>query len=195
MSITALNQNRIGDVITVTATSSLTGGAGGVIYFYWYLDGAYAGMSTGNDAGGGVSRKTFSLTGQAVVDVLDSIAPPTAFDPVASAPENFPARRALVFVRSTDAAVKKYRIDQQENGGPWEEIARIPHDPAAWDYTFLTDRLDDLTLYAWRVVPLDLAGNAGDAVTIAQELIVRTPDAPDFTATLQGSTQVAFAAA
>jgi len=170
--------------VTVSVTSSLTA----PVYFFWYLDGAFAGMT-------GSGSKVFILPqgDQSVVDVLDSADPD--FDYIANAPTQYPARRTLVFIRSADAATARYRIDQQAGGGAWEIIGFVAQETGRWQYTFVTGRLDDLTLYAWRVVPLDSAGNAGTAVTIAQELIVRSPDAPNFTATLQVSTRVAFASA
>ena len=71
-------------------------------------------------------------------------------------------------------------MDQNKASGGWSEIGRVPHNDALWTYSLFSPRLDDLTGYEWRVVPVDQAGNDGTSTDFASETIVRTPDAPDF---------------
>ena len=86
-----------------------------------------------------------------------------------------------------------YRVEQKLGAGDWETLRIVPQVADQWAYSLLTDRLDDLSSYTWRVIPVDAAGNDGTAITIGAELIVRTPDAPDFTATFDsGTTKVTF---
>lgn len=179
---------RDGNTTTVTVAPLLPGSA--LIYYFWYLDGAYVGMSTN-------PSRTFVLDsgGQAVIDCLQSNDP--AFDFSQFATQGYPATRTLEFVRSIDPTVAQYRIEQQEGGfGPWTAIGIISDDPSAWTYDLVTPRLDDLTLYAWRVIAIDAAGNDGATLTLATEVIVRTPDAPRFSATFDAvHDQVNFTAA
>lgn len=173
---TSITQSRSGNVTTATATTSLTG----TVYYFWYLDGLYVGE-------GGPTR-TFALspTEQARIEALASNSPD--FDPIANAPAAWPARRMLVFTRSIDPNVVRYRIEQQRAAGAWSLIGTVQHDPRRWIYQFLTPRLDDLTQYAWRITPLDAAGQAGSIISLPAELIVRAPDAPSFTLTFNSGT-------
>lgn len=179
---TSITQSRSGNVTIATATTSLTG----TVYFFWYLDGLYVGSTTSTDSGQASHTFALSPTEQARIDVLTSNSPD--FDPVANAPAAWPARRMLVFTRSFDANVVRYRIEQQKAAGAWSQIGMVQHDPRRWIYQFLTPRLDDLTQYAWRITPLDAAGQAGTLISLPAELIVRTPDAPTFTLTFNSGT-------
>lgn len=182
MTITAYQQTRIDDVTTVIVTSDLVG----QIFYHWYLDGAYLGATD-------TPQRSFSVPAgdQARVEVIDTL--DDGFDPLASAPDGWPARRSIFWTASVDSDVNHYRVEQQKAGGDWELLAIVEHDSARWTYTVLTGRLDDRTLYAWRVIPVDAAGNQGTAQTISQEMIVRTPDAPDFAATFDPiTTHVTF---
>lgn len=107
----------------------------------------------------------------------------------------FPSTRTLEFVRSLDPTIASYEIQQAENGGSWDTIGFVADDPSRWSFSFVTAPLDDLAFYAWRVVPIGQTGNAGTSVSIAAETIVRTPDAPAFSVTLNGSQELVFAAA
>lgn len=184
MSILSVSQMRTRNLTEVTVVSSLSG----VVYYHWYMDGAYLGYTN-------TPSRAFMLGSldQSRIDILDTDDPD--FDAVANAPSGFPARRTLVFVRSMDVRISSYRVEQRRATDAWIEIALINDDPARWTYEFLSPRLDDLTSYAWRVIPIDDAGNDGTAVSLGGELIVRTPDSPDFSAALQVSTHVLFAAA
>jgi hypothetical protein len=168
---------QIGDTTLVTVTSTLTP----PVYYYWYLDGQYLGMTT-------IASRSFRLLvgDQSRVEVVDSNDP--SMDPFEYAPEAYPARKTLFWIQSLAADVDHYRIDQQENGGDWGQIAIVPAIATQWSYMFLTARLDDLSSYAWRITPVDSIGNDGAPIEIGPELIVRTPDAPAFTASLNPST-------
>ena len=174
---------RIGETTQV----SLLNPPRGTIGFYWYFDGAYVGKTVG-------PTKSFHVPAgeQLRLDVI-----PTAdenFDPIASAPDGFPSRRTLWWIRSLGVDAANYRIDQREGAGDWTTVALIPQEADRWDFLIITDRLKDLTEYTWRVVALDAAGNEADPVAIGPELIVRTPDAPNFTAEFDSETRaVAFA--
>jgi hypothetical protein len=182
--ITSLTQTRFGTTTVITAQSSLTAAT-----YYWYIDGNYVGA-------GSSTTRTFVLASgdQARIDVLDSVDP--NFDPIANAPQQFPAVRTLVFPRSMSSTIARYRIEQQINGGAWTVLGLVQDDPRAWLYSFVTMRLTDLTSYAWRCVPMGASGNDGTPIALTAEQVVRTPDAPGFTAAFQaGSGQVLFSAA
>ncbi len=194
MSITSLTSARSGNTTTLTAVSSLTPPSSpGAIYFHWYLDGSYVGVSSSGTTTG---VRTFVVppTEQVHVDVLDTIDPD--FDPIANAPAGFPAVRTLAWIRSVGATVASYRLEQSISGGAWSSIGTASDDPRRWEFTFLTAALNDLTQYGFRAVPVDVYGNDGTPVTLAAELIVRTPNAPAFTATFDaGTSKVTLAAA
>ncbi|MBX3465276.1 MAG: hypothetical protein KF878_00065 [Planctomycetes bacterium] len=167
--ITAVTYERLGDTTRVYATSDLAG----AVTYHWYLDGAWLGATSSP------WRDVQLPPGdQARVDVVDTTDPD--HDPIANAPAGFPARRSLWWVRSLDADASHYVVEQQKDGGDWATVARVVQAPEAWSLAWLSGRLDDLALYAWRVTPYDAAGNAGTARVFGPERIVRRPDAPDF---------------
>ncbi len=168
---------RIGETTEVTVATSMSG----VVWYCWYLDGAFVGKTTG-------PTKTFQLSEgeQLRLEVI-----PTAdadFDPIANAPEGFPSRRTLFWTRSLSADVASYRVEQKKGAGGWSTIATITR-TQAWSYSVTTGRLNDLTQYTWRIVPVDSAGNDGTAIVVGPEMIVRTPDAPDFSIAFDGEDQ------
>lgn len=186
MSVTAYSVTRLGDVVTVTATSNATGDP---VTFYWYLDGAYVGC-------GASPTRAFLLTveDQVIIHAVDSQDP--NFDPIAGAPSGYPARRTLWWTCSLSSDVDYYRIEQKKDAGSYQEIGRVFHEAGRWWFSFLSPRLDDLADYTWQITPVDEAGNDGTAVTIGPETIVRTPDAVQFTATFsEVTTRVTFAEA
>lgn len=185
MAITGYAQVRSGNVTTVTATSDLVG----TVYFNWYIDGAFVSVTT-------TPTMSFSLEpgDQVRIEAIDTN--DQDFDSVANAPAGWPARRTLWWVRSVDADVVKYRVEQRKGAGAWSTVGVVPHDELQWSYWLMSPRLDDLSTYEWRVIPIDAAGNDGTATSIGPELIVRTPDAPRFSATFNpGATTVTLAAA
>lgn len=174
--ITAYQTSRLADVTVVRVTSDL---AGGTVYYHWFAEGDYLGRTT-------EPERVIQLDAgeQLRIDCLDTLDPD--YDALASAPAGYPARKTLAWVRSLDGSTVEYRIDQRQDAGEWEEIGRVPAEPGRWEYRHLTDRLVDLTEYAWRIVPLDAVGNAGTPVELGRELVVRRPDAPSFTVALGG---------
>ena len=172
--ITSYQGQRIGSTTVVTVVSDLSG----VIYYHWYLDGTWMGRTT-------AASFSFLLEteDQGRVEVIDTS--DAAFDPVADAPLMFPARRTLWWTRSLSADVARYRVEELKGAGTWIALGEVVAEADRWDYAYLTGRLDDLTNYHWRVVPVDAAGNDGTPIQLTQlpELIVRVPDAPQFTVT------------
>jgi len=178
VSITSYNIMPMDKVVVVEVVSSLSG----TVFFHWYLDGLYMGVTTAS------SRAFWIDAGeQARVEVLDTTDP--AFDPIANAPDAWPARRLLWWVRSLDADVDHYRVEERKAAGAWELVSTVRHVSDRWHYSAVSRRLDDLTDYTWRIVPVDRAGNQGTVQTIGPEKIVRRPDAPDFEITFNSGPQ------
>ena len=175
--ITLYETTRLDDVTQVTVTSDLTG----EVFYHWYLDGMYVGATA-------AKARSFQLPpgSQAEIEAADTLDPD--YDPLSFTPAAYPARKTLWWVRSPDSDVGKYRIEQQKDVGEWTQLAEIPA-AGSWDFWFTTGRLDDLADYAWRITPIDAAGNAGDPILFTQEKIVRKPDAPDFAAVFNPATR------
>lgn len=185
MSITAYGTTRNGNVTTVVVTSDLSG----TIYYHWYVDGAYVATSQS-------ATHSFYLGSneQVRIEVIDTNN--IDYDYIANAPDGYPAYRTLHWVRSQDTDVDFYRVEQNKDGAGWITAGTVSHDASEWDYSLLTARLTDLSSYQWQIIPVDLAGNDGTAISLASEKIVRTPDAPDFDiAYSSGTTKVTFSAA
>ncbi len=185
MAITSYNAVRIGQITTVTVTSDLEG----TIYYHWFVDGVHVGATTSPQY-----TLLVEAGGQVRIEAIDTN--DAAYDWVANAPAGWPARKLLWWIRSLDSDVASYRVEQNRDAAGWTELVTIDHDEDQWSYQHLTDRLDDLIAYQWRVLPIDAAGNAGTPLSLGSETVVRTPDAPAFTITFdQGTTTVTFAAA
>lgn len=185
MAITSYQQQRFGTVIIVTVTSDLSG----TIYYHWYIDGAFIASTQS-------PTRSFILEAGDQVRIEVNDTNDADYDPVANAPDGYPARRTIWWIRSTDDDVANYRVEQKKGEGDWTSIGIVRRNGATWAYSLLSPRLDDLSAYQWRVTPVDEAGNDGTAKTVQSEDVVRTPDAPDFTATFDsGTTKVTFAEA
>ncbi len=169
-------------VTTVTVTSDRPA----TVYFHWYVDGVFIASTRS-------PTRSFRLSQGEQLRIEVRATSDPDYDPLSDPPLGWPARRSLWWVRSTDSSVSYYRVDQKLGAGDWETLRIVPQVADQWAYSLLSDRLDDLSTYTWRVIPVDAAGNDGSAVTIGAELIVRTPDGPDFTATFDsGTTKVTF---
>lgn len=187
MAITSYSQERSGDTTIITVVSDLTG----LVYYHWYVDGQYAATTT---------APTWSLTleeGEQVrVEVVDTN--DAEVDPLDVAPEGYSARRSLWWTRSESLDAVHYRVVQvrPQFGGEETIIAEIPAPADQWSFSLLTPRLNDGQLYEWWVYPYDVAGNQGTRIRlIPLSAVLRTPDAPNFTATYAAGTQrVTFAA-
>jgi len=183
--ITDYAQTRHGTITSVTVTSDLSG----TIYYHWYRDGVHV-AATESATYWFVLQDQESLR----IEVFDTN--DADFDPIANAPDGWPARRTIWWVRSTATDVHHYRVDQKLGAGAWSQIAVVYPETDIWSYSVVTPRLTDLSSYTWRIVPVDAAGNDGTALEIGTEKIVRTPDAPEFTVSFDsGTTKVTFAAA
>jgi hypothetical protein len=169
MTVTAVTYRRAEDVTRVFATSDLVG----TVFFHWYLDGSWLGSTT-------TSWRDIAIVAgeQARVDVIDTT--DVDFDPIANAPVGYPARRSLWWVRSADTDVSHYVVEQKKDAGSFEVVARVAQLDDAWSLAWLSDRLEDLSTYAWRVTPYDRVGNEGTSTTFGPEKVVRRPDALDF---------------
>jgi hypothetical protein len=168
------------DAITiVTVVSSLTS----PVYFHWFVDGEWVGV-TRDDPSYALRVAPGEQLRVECVDTNDADADPDSLAPADQAP----ATRLLWWVRSLATDLDHYRVEQQAAGGDWELLATVAHDGRTWSYEHRTGRLTDLTAYAWRVVPVDRAGNHGTPVATEAETIVRTPDAPEFTISFDAET-------
>lgn len=183
--ITSTTTTRSLNATTVTVVSDLSG----LIHYHWYIDGAFAGKTTN-------AARMFFLApeDQVRIDVLDTTDPD--FDSIANAPSGYPARRSLWWIRSTSADIARYRVEQQREAEGYVPIAEVVQTSTAWSFSVLSPRLDDLTTYDWRVVPIDVAGNEGTPLAIGPEPVVRRPDSPAFSIAFDGgTTRVTFDAA
>lgn len=180
MAITDYQTARHGTSVTVTVTSDL---GTSPTYYHWWLDGVYCGRTV-------APINTFVLAAgeQARLDVQDT--DDDEYDWAANAPDAYPARRRLWWIRSTASDVAAYRVSQS-TGGAYSEIAIIPHSDQ-WTYELITSRRTDGGGYRWKFEALDAAGNASAATyypAAAYETCRRTPDAPFWTYTYSELTQ------
>ena len=179
-----MNQVRSGAVTIVMVVSDLTG----LVFYHWYVDGAYTATTT-------APTHTFALeVGEQVrIEVLDTN--DASLDPLANAPEGYPARVSLWWTRSESLDAVRYVVTQDIPS--FLVYADIPASPGQWSFSTLSPRLADGQLYFWSVGAGDPAGNAGTALQLQPFAnFLRTPDAPRFSATYSAGTQkVTFAAA
>lgn len=184
--ITSYTAAAAGEMFLVTVVSDL---ADPIIYYHWWLDGVYVDSTTVPDHAFFVPAG--DLARVECVDTADA-----DYDPLVASVATYPARRTLFFLRSL-AAVEHYRVEQRANVGAWTTIARVLPENGQWSFQVLSPRLADLTVYDWRVIPVDAAGNDGTALSLPSESpLVRVPDAPEFTATFDpNTTTVTIAAA
>lgn len=185
--ITSYETKRIGYHTTVTVESDLTSTP---VWYHWYRDGVWVHSGT-------IPSHSFYVErgGQAVIECVDSASP--NYDELANAPDAWPATRTVFWWPSMDDDVKEYRVEKRKDAGSWEMIedGRIRHDQDTWLYQAETGRLDDLSTYEFRVVPVDEAGNDGTAQEIESEIVVRTPDAERYSLAFSaGTSRVTFSA-
>ena len=185
--VATYSQVREGLLTVVTVTGTLTGDD---VRYHWYIDGVHVAMTT-------LAEYAIALEPleQAVLVVIETDNPD--FDFVAEAPTGHPARRTISWPRSTDSTTAYYVVEQEKDSAAWVEIGRFAQNDE-WSFRLLTPRLDDLASYQWRIVPYDAADNAGTASAGGLDIqagwnvepILRTPDAPNFTAKLNTDTTV-----
>lgn len=185
MSITDYQITRLHNTTQVTVTSDLSG----TIYYHWYLDGVLVASTQSN-----VYTIFLPNSDQIRVEVIDTN--DADYDPVANAPAGWSARRTLYWHRSLASDIDHYRVEQSKDEGAWTTVATVAHEDRRWYYSALSGRLDDLSDYVWRVVPVDQAGNDGTPIALDSERVVRTPDAIDFTVSFsKATTKVTFSEA
>ena len=181
-----LSMIRIGNVVTVTALTFL---GGSPVYYHWYLDGVPVGSGTSPNF-------SFSMeeSGQGRVECVDTLDP--NFDPLSATVAQFPARYTVHWVRSLDADMIGGGYLVEQSSPTIMELATIPHDPEAWDYRVLTQRLADLVGHQWTIKTRDRAGNVGSIYAGDLFNVLRSPDAPQWNYTYDaGTDRVNFAAA
>ena len=192
---------RVGRLSQVTATTTL----GGVVYYYWYVDGELKQQGTSN-------RLTVALDAGAQGRIECHVSNSANWAATSAAPQSWPRTRTVRWLRSLDASCRRYRIDQAKaqpamltdaelvawdlagltgwaSWDPWAAIATIDRDADAWSYQLATQTLDDTSVYKWRIVPLSAIGNAGTPVETDPIKSSRRGDAPDFAITFAPGTQ------
>jgi len=171
VAITYDSVSSIGNLVIWQVTSSLSDP-----YYHWYLEGAWLGVTR-------VGQFSLVVEDGEQAWLVCQDTEDSGYDPIANAPEGYPARRTIGWVASADSDVDYYRVEQNKDGGGWTVLGSLKDD-GSWFYTFVTARLVDLASYQFRVVPVDVAGNDGTPMTRDAEIIVRRPDAVAFTAAL-----------
>lgn len=186
MAITAASVMRYGQMTEVRVTSDLSADP---VYYHWFNHGAYLGRTTTPMVT--VSPQAGEQLRVAVIDTTDP-----DYDPIANAPDGYPARRTIKWHTSQASDVSHYHVEENEDAGGWTKIGTVAHDGKTWQYTFTTLPLTDLASYQFRVKAVDTAGNEGTALTLAAATVVRTPDAPAFALSFdEGTTKVTISAA
>lgn len=167
MAITSESVTRIGEISLVEVVSSLSG----TIYYHWYREGAWVGMTT-------EPRKYFRLEPGDEERIICQDTNDAAYDPVANAPVGYPARRSLFWTQPLLGNVRTFKVQEKKAAGDWTDRATIR--AAGWAYSWLSARLDDLTEYTHRVLGVDEAGNEGPPLALDTALVVRRPDGVNF---------------
>jgi len=144
-------------------------------YYHWYQNGSFIRTTRENSCG---FRLDYGE--QAIIACIDTAY--ENFDPIANAPEGYPAVYTLYFIRSLSTDVKEYVVQYREEGGSWADLGKVVHDEAIWEHTFESPKLNDKTTYEFQAVPYDVLDNEGTPITITDIYIRRVPDAPDFSA-------------
>lgn len=181
MAITSVTQSRAGDAVRVFATSDIA-----TPIFYWYFDGSYVGETQSGE-------RFFVLSPgeQARIMVLDNAI--ANFDPIADAPDMYPARVTVEFIRSPDPDIDHYLIYEVKNT-VHTLVAKIMRNGEQWAYRYITPRLTDLATYQWRVDTVDRAGNVQSYTITKGRTCVRWPDAPNWTASMPSTDIIVEAA-
>lgn len=167
MAITYGNVNRHGPFVTVNVTSSLTG----TIYYHWYRDGAWIGMT--RDA-----RLILYVPPDEQHEIVCQDTNNVAYDGPANAPDGRPPTLTVVWTASACTDIDYYKIERKEGAGEWARVGVLSDGP--WFFRWATARLTDLASYQWRITPVDTSGNEGTALELDAVKIVRTPDAVDW---------------
>lgn len=183
--LTQLTQTQFGNLVQVTAVNP---SGGSDWFYYWFVDGQCVGRTAGPEF-------SFRLDDDDAVELSCRASTSADYELAAIAPDAFPARRTLEWTAADagDDDVSLYRVQQATGAstpgsGDWETLADVPR-RGQWRYLYLSERLSDLTWYWWRVLPVDVSGNAGTALVIGPEYVVRRPEKQDFSMTFDDATQ------
>lgn len=161
---------RSGRSVSVTAIGD--GARASSVYYYWFRDGVFVGITT-------TPRRTFQVRSgqQAAIEAVIRNSPDV--DPSTIGAVLPSGKVILEWVRSDGSDEVAYRIQQKQDAGSYTTIARVPMD-GSWSYRYETGKLDDLSEYTWKIIGIDAAGNVqSSGVTVGPITIVRRPDAPD----------------
>ena len=148
MAITDIIRKRQANRTVVRVVSDLES----PVYFHWYLDGQYRGMSLNPEW-------AFALPvgGRARVAVVDTTDPD--YDGAGNCPDASGAYLPLEWRRSLADDVGHYRIEESVDGGDYVAVAEVLPEPNVWSYEHAVGPLTDLATYTWKVIPVDLDGN------------------------------------
>jgi hypothetical protein len=171
--------------VIATAVSDLTG----IVYFHWYLDGVYMGVSRS-----GVFEFSPPPGEQFLLRPIDTNN--AAFDPITSGPGAPPQRMTLHWHPPADTDVDHYEVyETLEDVAPVTTlVAKIPHDDGVWLYTYLSPRFRGAG-FSYEIRPVDRAGNVRDPGLVVLEFApsIQAPLAPNWTFTFdEGTTRVTF---
>lgn len=179
MATTVTSERLDHNVVKVAASSSL----GADATLYWYADGKLI------QAASFPRERIFTLQPgrSALIEILDTTASPVdAF-----------TREILIQWYAVSGAIK-YFVQQWIGVGAADND--LPVDDADWQtlrtvvasaeevYNHLTDWLDDLTEYTFRVVPVNAENIEGEGLLMTF-VVVGRPDAPDTTLAYDADTQ------
>ena len=180
--IVSITTRTFGHLTCVDVVSSLAG----LVYYHWFVHGAWVGRTT-------APTRCFSAEPgeQLLIDIQDTLL--DAYDPIANAPAGYPPRVSFEWTRSLSTDTAHYLLESNRAAAGWITQGRILVVPNRWTYQSTTVPLDDLISYAFRVTPYDKAGNAGTAISVAAQTLVRTPDGPNFAAAFNGTNMVMVA--
>ena len=169
--------------VNFTAVSDLSGS----IFYHWYRDSIYQGVTNGP-----VHGFYLSYTTESDIVAVDTNDPD--FDPLAAPPATYPSFRTLWWVRGSDTAAVQYLLEYTADGGAWTTFKKVNIDPTFWEFQYRTFILTDDVEYDFAVSGIDIAGNIGSRRTVLSDLMVSRPSAPDFTISFSaGTSRITFA--
>jgi len=155
------------------------------VVWHWWVDGKYAGRSL-------AGTRTFRCPPGRTISVF---AKPVRYNRSYRGGERDIAPLfglvELQWVPSTDSVdhyLVQYRI---QGAGSWTTARRVAAD-GRWPYSARLPQLADSTTYEFQVVAVDAAGNQGTALDLGTRVIVRWPDPPDPSISLNLSQQWTF---
>jgi hypothetical protein len=188
--VTDWKSGRFADWAYVEVTSNLDGDDD--TWYYWFRDGIFQTRTR---------RRTFAIPLLSGVDAdIKCIPLRNALSHWDGSKADYVydgAQRIIEFIRPSTGEVDSYRIEYGTGDTEpveWTTLGTI-QDTGKWSYRIKTHRLDDLTRYWFRIVPV-LHGNDGTPLVLSSVQVVRRPDAVSYTASISDVNQrVTFAEA